>query len=271
MDKVIFEVNGVPVEVPKEEVSKAIETGKVEVQAENLITYSKDDFDTFTSNLSNEEYKKGKTAGEEMLIKTAKEKNGLDFEGKSFEKYDEALKNKIISEANIKPNEKITELENKFNTLQESYASLETTHNEYKQGISEKQTRQKKDAEILKYIPKDVIVESDLALMALKQKAGLDVEFSEDGKPILLINGQKAQDNVMNDVLITQDAVLDKLTALNLIAKKEGGRGQGDQVQGKKGSYEAFVKEMEANEVPMNSEKFQSELNKRLKDGTLTM
>lgn len=286
MDKIQFDVNGVTVNMDKEEVSKAIETGKVELKSDDLVAYSKEDFETFTNNLSakaDKEYIKGRVDSAEMLQKALREKAGFDFSVKviknetdnvDFEKTAETLIQNITPEfetkLNIKPNEKIQELETKFNTLQQNYTNLETTHNEYKQSIIEKETRHKKDTTLLGFIPDNLVVDKDIALLALKQKAGLDIDFTEDGKPIAIINGQKTQDKLMQDVLINEDIVSEKLMALNLLAKKEGGKGEGDNLGDPKASdYDKFVKEMSENGIEQGSEKFQQEMNIRISNKTL--
>lgn len=268
MNKVEIVIGGVNIEMDKEEISKAIETGKVELKADDLVLYKSDEFETFKTNLANDEYKKGKTAGEEMLIKTAKERNGLEFEGKSFDKYDEALKAKVISEANIKPNEQIEKLQGDLKTLQTNYSTLETEYNGFKSTITEKEARFKRDSSLLSFMPDNLVVDKDIALMALKTKAGLDVD--ENG--FALINGQPTQDKLMQNIPLSTDIINDKLNVLGLLKKKEGGNGGYDEPGGKTASsYDKFVKEMGNNDISEGSEKFQIEMNKRLSEKTLTM
>lgn len=267
MENIIINVGGVSIEMEKEEVSKAIETGTMEIKTDELITYKTEDFETFKTNLANEEYKKGKTAGEEMLIKSAKERNELEFEGKSFDKYDEALKAKVIKEANIKPSEQIDELSGKLSTLQTNYTTLENEYTGYKTTIVEKEERFKKDSVILSMMPDNLRVDKDIAMMALKTKAGLDID--NDGTA--LINGKATQDKLMQNVLLSKDIITEKLGVLNLIEKKEGGHGGSDETGGKAGGYDAFVKEMEKAGNVQGSEKFQIEMNKRLANKTLTI
>ena len=60
MSKVIFNVNGFDVEMDSEEVSKGIEAGKVELKSDDLITYNKEGFEKFKTNLANGNIKTAK-------------------------------------------------------------------------------------------------------------------------------------------------------------------------------------------------------------------
>jgi len=269
MDKVVFNVGGVNIEMDKEEVSKVIETGApIELKSDDLVAYKTDEFETFKSNLANDEYKKGKTAGAEMLIKEAKERNGLDFEGKTLDNFEKAFKDQIIKESNIKPTEQIQELKKQNNTLRENYTNLESEFNTFKTDITQKETRASKDAMLMGLIPDNTIVSKKIALLTLKSESGLDVD--ENG--ITLINGIKQQDSkLMQDIAINKDIVTEHLTTLGLLKAKEGGKGGSDDLGGKAGSYDAFAKEMAANNIQAGSEQFNIEMNKRIKDKTLTL
>jgi lipopolysaccharide export system protein LptA len=83
MATVKININGEIVEMDQAEVSKAIETGEVKIESDKLIVksedniiYTKDEFEKYNKNLKNEEYKNGKTAGEEMAFKAMKNASG---------------------------------------------------------------------------------------------------------------------------------------------------------------------------------------------------
>ena len=272
MDKVIINIGGVDIEMDKEEVSKAIETGKIEVKSDELVTYKKDEFETFKTNLSNEEYKKGKVAGSEMTIKEAREKFELEFEGKSLDNFAEAFKNKIITEAKAEPSKKIQELEIDKKKLQENYSTLQTQFETYKNQITEKEVRNQKDSILLKNMPDNLLVDKDIALLALKNKTGIDVSFDEANKALIAINGQvKKDDKSLEPIEINKDYITEALTSLNLIAKKEGGKGGDDEPGGGSSSnYDKFVKEMEDNNISEGSHEFNLEMQKRIGNKTLT-
>lgn len=273
MAKVKFNIGGVIIEMEQEEVSKAIETGEVTIQSDELVTYKKDQFETFKTNLANDEYKKGKTAGVEMTIKDAREKHGLEFEGKTFDSFTEAFKTKILTDAKIEPTKKIQELETEKKQLQENYKTLESEYTGFKTTISEKETRSKKDNTLLSFIPTTGLkVNRDITLMALKNQAGIDISFDETNQMFITENGQAVKDNKLLTYVDPKQHILDKLTALDLIDKPSGGNGGSDENKGGTASnYDKFVKEMEANGISEGSDKFGEELNKRVGNKTLVM
>jgi hypothetical protein len=270
MDKIKLNIGGVILELDKEEASKAIEAGELVVNSNDMVVYKKDEFETYKTNISNEEYKKGKTAGVEMTIKDAREKYALDFEGKSFDNFAEAFKNKILTEAKVEPSKKIQELEADKNKLLQNYQNLEGEFNTFKTGIQEKEVKQKKDNTILSFIPKEGLkVGSDIALMALRSR-GVDVAFDEGGNAIPTINGEPVKDQKTLQPVALNSFISEQITGLGLLEKPAGGTGGGDEPGGGKATdYEKFVKEMEANGIDRGSEKFNQEMNKRLSDKTL--
>lgn len=274
MDKVKFNIGGVVIEMDKEEASKAFEAGTVEIKSDDLVTYSKESFETFKTNLANEEYKKGKTAGEEMPFKyeTLKDKFGIEVKGKSLDNFAEAYKEKIIEEANIKPTEKITGLENDLKTIQTNYDSIKGDFEQYKQNIEAEKTQAKKDTTLLSFMPDNLLVDKDIALMALKTKKGIDVTFNESGKALQSINGELQKDDRLEPKEFNQDFVVNNLKELGLLKEKQGGSGGGDNTGGgAKGSYEDFEKRMQANDIAPGSQEFNEKMQTEISAGTLKM
>ena len=280
MTKIKLIVNGVIVDVDKEEVSKGIETGELKIESKDLINktsednviYSKDEFEIFKTNLANEEYKKGKSKGNEMLIKDAREKYELDFEGKTIDNFADALKAKVITESKIEPNKKIQELEDDKKKLQQNYTNLEAEFTTFKTSITEKETRQKKDTALLGFIPDTGLkVNKNITLLALKNQAGIDIGFSEDGKAIPLINGQVKKNDKTLEPESIDIVVKEALKTLDLIKSVEGGSGEGDSdnESGKITEWDKFEAEMTKKGIVNGSEAFNIEMNKRIKDGTL--
>lgn len=271
MSKVIFNVNGVDVEMDSEEVSKGIEAGKVELKSDDLITYNKEGFEKFKTNLANEEYKNGKTKGVEMAIKEAREKHGLEFEGKTTDNLLDAFKNKVITEAKIEPNDKIKNLTSDLEELRSNYSELETGFNDYKQGIEAEKTQFKKDNTLLSFMPDNVMVDSDIALMALKTKLGVDVTFSETGQPLQTLNGQVVKDKSLEPMIMDKDFISNNLSQLGLLKTKEGGRGEGDEpgVGGDTSDYDKFVKRMADNNIPEGGQEFNEKMQAEISAGTL--
>jgi hypothetical protein len=272
MDKIKINIGGVITEMDKETVSKAIEAGELSLNVENAIIYKKEDFETFKTNLANDEYKKGKTAGEEMLIKTLKEQTGLEVEGKKPEVFVNAFKTKILEEAKIEPSKKIQELEADKNKLLQNYQTLEGEYNTFKTTVTEKETKQKKDTLLMSFIPdKDLVVDKDIALVALRTKTGIDISFDEKGNPFLVKGGEMIKDEKTLQPIDAKLFIPQQIEAIGLIKKVTGTSSGGSDDFGGAGtsSYDIFVKEMKNNGIEPGSEKFAVEMNKRIKEKTL--
>lgn len=273
MDKIKMNFGGVIVEVDKEIVSKAIETGEVIIQDDSLVIYEKSSFEQFKTNLSNEEYKKGKQAGEEMPFKyeALKEKYGVEVTGKTLDNFAEAFKAKVLNEARIEPSKKIQELESDKANLLKNYQNLESEFNGFKTTITQKETQIKKDNTLLSFIPDAGLkVSKDIALLALKSK-GIDISFDESGKVIPTRNGEPLKDMKTMEPLSLSDLIPMSIKELGLIEDQKGGGNGGGDDTGKGGAsnYDRFVDEMKKNGIDEGQLKFSEEMNKRIKEGTL--
>lgn len=294
MATVKININGTLIEVDKEQVSKAIETGEVKLESDKLIAknddtvvYTKDEFETFKSNFANTEYKKGRVDSAEMLIKAAKNHGNLDFEGKivkteagdnvDFEKTAEQFWSKanplIEDRLKLEPNEQIKTLKSDLEAVRTNYGNLESEFNTYKSNISEKETRSKKDGLLKSYLPNEGLkIDSDITLMALKTKAGIDIDYDEQGKEFITVNGQMVKDEKLHQPVEPKSFIEQKLTALDLVKKPGGGTGEGDNLgAAKEGSYDDFVKRMKAQNIEEGSQEFAEKLNAELSAGTVKM
>lgn len=281
MAKIKFNIGGVIIEKEFDEISQAsekgteikIESDKLIVKSEDNIVYKKEDFETFKTNLSNDEYKKGKTAGIEMAVKDAKEKHGLEFEGRSMDNFADAFKNKIESDSKIEPNAKVKELQTDLESVRGNYTSLQSDFDTYKTGIAEKETRAKKDATLLSFIPENGLkVSRGITAMALKTESGIDIDYDEHGKSVVTMNGEIVKNKTTLAPIDPATFITEQLTSLDLIKKADGGKGGGDDTgNGSVSNYDKFVEEMEANDISEGSEKFGIEMNKRIKEKTLIM
>jgi len=270
MEKVKINIGGVDLEMDKEEVSKAIEAGELKIEKDDLVVYNKDDFESFKENFAGEEYKKGKTAGTEMTIKSAREKYGVEFEGKTIDNFAEAFKQKILTEAKAEPSKKIQELEQDNEKLRNNYSDLEGQFNTFKTDIQQKETQTKKDTTLMSFMPKEGMkVSSEIAILALKNK-GVDVDFDENGNAFPVVNGQVVKHEKTLKPVSLENFIPEQITTLGLIEKKSGGNGGKDEPGGgNESSYDKFVSEMEANGIDRGSQKFNEEMNKRISEKTL--
>jgi hypothetical protein len=283
MATVKININGEIVEVEKDLVSQGIETGEVKIDSDKLvvknddtIVYQKEEFETYTTNLKNQEYKNGKTAGEEMAFKAMKNASGYEIEGyKDADTFVSTLKAKVIEETGKEPTEQLAKKDADIATLQGTINEIKTEFETFKTGVTEKETRGKKDSTLASFIPTEGLkIDSDITLMALKSKAGIDVSFDEAGKTLITKNGEVVKDAKTLQPVDPKTFIESTLTSLDLIAKPTGGTGAGNATgDGKGGSYEAFVKEMDAkgSEYAQGTQNFALEMNKRIGDKTLVM
>jgi hypothetical protein len=274
MAKVKINIGGIITEMESEDVSKAIEAGELNVENEELIAYDKETFETFKKNLADSEYKNGKTAGQEMQVKDAREKLGLEFEGKSFDNLTEAYKKKILEEAKVEPSKKIEELQTDLEKMRGNYTEVQSQFDTFKQTVDKKEETSKKDSIFIKSLPKEGLnVDSDIALMVLKQKSELDLSFDDNGEVIPMKGGKAMKDEKTLKPVELSAFLSSELNSLGLIKKPSGGAG-GDDDPGngnKVSNYDKFVDEMTKNGIPPGSLKFSEEMQKRLKEKTLTI
>ena len=266
-------VSGVIVEKDFEEVSKAVEAGEeIELKPEGLVIYNEEDFNSFKTNLANEEYAKGKLNGVEMEVKKAREKLGLEFEGKNVDKLIDAYKSKLQAELNQKPDARIKELEADLNKIRGNYSTLETDFTQYKDNVQAENLRHKKDSFILGLIPDAGLkVDKDIVALALKSKMGVDVDFV-DGSVNITKNGAVVKDEKTLSPVDPSVFITEQIAKLGLVQKPTGGNGDGDNTGGAPVSgYDKFVKEMETNGISVGSAEFSIEMNKRIKDKTLVI
>ena len=277
METLNINIGGVIIEMDKSKVSEAIEAGELKIESdkviaktEDTVVYKSEDFETFKKNLADDEYKKGKTAGVEIAVKEAREANGLEFEGKTIENLVESLRVKTLAEAKIEPSQKIKDLEKDKQELQGNYDKLTNQFEVFKKDISEKETTQRKNNILTSMIPDEGLkVSKDIALMALRAKSNIDIQFEGD-KALIAINGELQKDDRLEPIQLTKEYVIDQLRSIDLLEKKSGGSGKGDESGGATaGSYDAFMKEMADN--GKNATEVNEEMQKRIKDGTLKM
>jgi hypothetical protein len=259
-------INGTEVVVPSEQLAKGIEAGSVEIKTDGLKVLKSEDFEMFQRNLSDTEYNKGKVAGEEMLIKAARENFGLSFEGKTLESFAEALKVKTLKDATIEPDKKVTELSKDIEKLRGNLTEWEQKYTGLQGSIQQREKQGKIDNLILSAIPKDGIsIPADDIALIFKSRYG--IELNETGGHIV-----KQGDNVLKN-----SATLSELTIKDVMAEfikpyiktPVGGVGGEDKTKANIGSMDAFIKEMESNGHNTNSIGFQKEMQKRIKEGTL--
>lgn len=185
---------------------------------QGLITLTEDE----KKILSDNEYKKGKQAGVEMEVKEAKEKLGLDFQGKTIEGLLEAHSKKVLADAKIEPEKQVQELAEKLKTVQTNYQQLE----QQLQAKDNEVNTVKINGELFKNIPQGVTLGGE-KIIGLMRMDGYDFKLTDKGL-VAVKDGKEVIDHLSNPLpvasVLTQYATENKLLA----AAPAGGRGAGD-------------------------------------------
>ncbi len=238
-----------------------IPTGKF-YETEKYVIKTVEDHDIFMKNTRTE----ANVAGLEIAVKEARTKYGYTFEGKTLENLMKAHSDKIAADSDKEPNDKIEELTGDIATLKGLNVGLQGTIDTMTSDGLLKDNQRKIDGNIL------ASIEGELTLSKLQIATLFKSEYEvvdEDGKQLIKKGGVTLKSETLDPLTLAD--VMPKF--IEPFAKKvEGGTGGGDSSgDGKAGSLEAFVKEMDAAGKPQGSEEFNLELTKRISDKTLTM
>lgn len=197
----------------------ATDEKEVEI-AEDLHVFTEPELTTLKAN----EYKNGKEKGPEMLIKEAKEKHGLDFQGKTIDGLMDAYGKKILADAKIEPEKKVQEMEEKLKTVQQ-------TAQELQQKLADKDSEVqgvKIKSELYKHIPafgeNGPSLEPDDVLQMMTAKG---FEFKLDNNVIVPHQDGKILTDKIGNPLKPADVITGFMKEKKLITEVQvpGGRG----------------------------------------------
>lgn len=217
----------------------------------------------------------------EMGVKEArndlKEKYGVDFEGKTIPNLVAAAIEAGEKKANVKPNEKINELNGIIERLQ---GSLKTVEGEWQ---GKYQSLEQKHNEMVNAMYIEGLIPSNLDTQLNRKKVaalfGLDRKVKvEDGQRVFTdVNGNILRDGKTQKPLSEKEVMESWLNESGFKVKAEGGRGGGNETgQGKTSlsdikSNEDFYKYCKDNNVPRSEwGKTLTEIQKTNKDFQLT-
>lgn len=238
------------------------EAVKIELNQERVVYDSKEDFETYVNNVSKEKSK----AALEIAVKEKRNELGLDFEGKTIDNLVKAIKDKTLEEAKIEPNEKVRKYEEDLTKLRqlvtEKEEALTTIESRYKK---ESQERSIND-QVLNSLPKEgTIIGQDELLTLFKSK--YEITLDDDGKMVVLQNGEVLKDNLMNPKDVKE--VVTEFSS-SYVKKPDGGRGKGNEGGNPKdGTMDSFLKEMSDKNITGSA--LNHEMNKRISEGTLSV
>lgn len=239
---------------------------EVSLEIPNLVYKTEEEYDTLKENL--------RIAGMEIAVKEAKERAGLEFEGKSIENLLVAHKQQVVE----KTKEELGGSDDaRVKSLEKDILAIQETANSYKSRIdvleSEKESiknETKIHSTILGAIPDQSTLSIDAKDLMTLYKAQSSLAI-EDGKVVVKNEaGEIKKDDLLNPISPESDI---KEFAQKYAKAPTGGRpSEGSDPGGlTPGSWEAFVKEMEDNGTKVGSEEFHKIRMERQKNGTLKM
>lgn len=166
-------------------------------------------------------YNEGKTAGEEMLIKEAKRKHGVEVEGENIDKFIEALTSKAKKEANAKPDEKVTELEKQVEHWKKQHKDANEKLSEAQRQFNEANF----DRELLGYFPKnrDAKFNDDEYLTLVKRSLAVQ---DVDGKKVVLKEGKELRNDKTFEPISLKDAINGYFSERKWVGEESAGQGQ---------------------------------------------
>ena len=204
----------------------------------------------------------------EVTVKKVRDAFGLEFQGKYEENLIEALKGrdeKIKSEVIKDPEERYTTLKSDFEKLQQNLNAEIQKRSDLELTYTQKQKEDKIKGDLFKHIPDNVIVGKSTILLEAKEKGYSFDEF--EGKTVIKDqSGEIIKDErTLSPISVEQWT---KSFVTPYLKPIEGGAGKTDDVPpAKAGSLELF--EREAEKQGWNAMQKNSEMMKRIKDGTL--
>lgn len=231
------------------------------IDTETHVIRTKEDQDVFLKNTREE----AKKAGLEQAIKEMRNELGYSFEGKTLDNLLKAHGDKIQSDAGAEPNAKIKELTTDLEKLRGVNSEWEAKYNTLVSESTAKDNQRRIDTNIFNSIEGEFILPK--AQLSTLFKAEYEV-VEEDGKQLIKKNGETLKSDSNLEPLSLTD-IMPKF--LEAFAKPvEGGSGGGDSTGNPKaGTLEAFEKEM--SDAGKSREDMNIEMQRRIKEGTLTV
>ena len=207
---------------------------EVEITMKSGTFLDEEGLNELKSTVKSSGYNEGVVAGQEIAIKKAREKHGLQFEGKTIDNFAEALKAKILAEAKIEPQKKVEELNTHLEKLRSTY---ETDTGTYKAKV-EQLEGQLKRVSINKKLVSEAIPEGLTGLnpddfIVIANARGYDFDISEDGGLVTLKNGKVVVDK-LEKPLHPKSVLSDFASQNGWIGGKPGRGGSSDAGGGEK-------------------------------------
>lgn len=261
----------------EEEVS--IEASKLNLLSDTQIDELKQ---TVSKDSAGASFVDGMKTGVERLVKTIKNKKGLEAEGKiklgedgkidfdaTADFVTTTFETRVLADAKIEPEKRITKLElalqekeRSLTKVQKAYETDKSMWEEEKKQNAQKLTQEKADNYMFQEMPESEFLTKKQQLTLLKAD-GFGVSFDESGSAIPVLNGSPIKDK-MEKARLFKDVVTD-YSLKNKWIKNSEGREIGDESSQSKKIFknktEAF-KHMEKHNIDPRTQEGKDILNK---------
>lgn len=249
------------IEAMQSESEVELEFSKPTLEAFSPDAFADDEkFQTFKRNFSEEQ----KTAGREMAIKDARNKYGLEFEGKTIDNLVNAVTAKVESEATAEPDKKLQQYKGDIDSLKGQIESIQLERDQFKGQISEIQSNHKLERTLYGKVKDEsnysIPADDLVALYKMKTNIGI-----EEGSHVLYEpNGDILKNDLREPISI--EAHFSEFTK-SYLKNPTGGTGGADETPTGKRSLNEFANELTAEGLQPNSEAWNARVSEALKSG----
>lgn len=187
-----------------------------------LSVFTTDELTALTTNTKKIGYEEGRVIHNEMTAKTLKKEFGIDPDfSKDPIEVVRAIQEKVLKDAKVEPNQKITELNGVIETLKGNIAKFDTEKSEYEKKLSQVYLEKDLTAKLPKNLAE--IIDHSTALNELKA----NYEFAvEDGKPVVKKGGQIVRDTKTQDPLPWETVITNHLKEKKWLSEEGGTQGR---------------------------------------------
>lgn len=213
----------------------------------------------------NNTYAAGKTAGEDMLVKSVKEAHGLTVEGKDMNKVLDVFKANVLKAANIEPDKKLEEANRVAETLRANLTKAETERD----GAVASMRSMGLQTKVLSSVEGEYLL-PPTKVLNLMQSEGYAIDES-DGAVVFKLHGEIVRDAKTQNPVLPGKVIADYATAQNLVkevtdAKKGRGSGNSGHGTGAPTKLSELIKQYEAEGKSIHSAEFSARATDLAKD-----
>jgi hypothetical protein len=226
-------------------------------------SFSEDEnFLTYQRNFAEEQ----KTAGKEMAIKEARNKYGLDFQGKTMDNLVASAMAKAEAEATVDPNKKVEQYKGDIDGLREQINSITSERDQFKGQIDQIKSDYSLERTLFGQVKNDdnysLPADDMVALYKMKTQLG----FDEGSHVILTPSGDPLKDSLKNPISVENH--FSEFTK-NYLKTPTGGTGGADETPTGKKDFDGFIDGLIEQGLQPNSPEWNAKISEATKAGLI--